>query len=142
MHKSIWVTKTTVEQINSWAHNSLLSHLGIVFTEMTDDSLTATMPVDHRTKQPLGILHGGASCVLAETVGNAAANYCVDVNNKTCVGLEINVNHIRAVQSGIVTGIAKPLHIGRTTQVWEIRIYNEGKQLTAVSRLTVAVLDK
>lgn len=100
------------------------------------------MPVDHRTKQPLGILHGGASCVLAETVGNAAANYCVDVNNKTCVGLEINVNHIRAVQSGIVTGIAKPLHIGRTTQVWEIRIYNEGKQLTAVSRLTVAVLDK
>lgn len=142
MHKSIWVTPTTVEEINQWGKNSLLGHLGIVFTEMGPDFLTATMPVAAHTKQPLGILHGGASCVLAETVGNAAANYCVDVHKKTCVGLEINVNHIRSVRSGLVTAIAKPLHLGRTTQVWEIRIQNEANQLVAVSRLTVAVLDK
>lgn len=90
----------------------------------------------------MGILHGGSSCALAETVGSAAANYCIDQNTKLCVGLEINVNHVRTVQSGVVEAIAKPLHLGKTTQIWDIKIYNEKKQLVSVSRLTMAVIEK
>ena len=90
----------------------------------------------------MGLLHGGASCALAETVGSAAANYCVDQTTTVCVGLDININHIRPVKLGTVTGIAKPLHLGKTTQVWEIKIYNEGRQLVSVSRLTMAVIEK
>ncbi len=132
----------TVEEINQRAKHSLSDHLGIEFTEIGDEHLSATMPVDQRTMQPMGILHGGASCALAETVGSAAANYCVDQKEKVCVGLDININHLRPVRSGLVTGIAKPLHIGKTTHVWEIKIYNEEKSLVSVSRLTMAVVEK
>jgi 1,4-dihydroxy-2-naphthoyl-CoA hydrolase len=140
--KPIWTVPVTVEEINRRCRNTLSDHLGIEFTEIGDDHLAARMPVDHRTKQPMGILHGGASCALAETVGSAAANFCVDPEKKTCVGLDININHIKPVQTGSVTAIARPFHLGRTTQVWDIKIYDEGNRLIAVSRLTVAVIGK
>ena len=142
MQKPIWLMPVTVDEINRRGKNTLSDHLGIEFTEIGDEHLCATMPIDQRTIQPMGIMHGGASCVLAETVGSAAANYCVDQKNKVCVGLDINVNHIRSVRSGFVTGIARPFHIGKSTQVWEIKILDEQKQLVAVSRLTLAVIDK
>lgn len=100
------------------------------------------MPVDHRTKQPYGLLHGGASVVLAETLGSVAAHCCVDADKQFCVGLEINANHLRSVREGFVYGTAQPLHIGKKTQVWEIRITNESHQLVCISRITIAVLDK
>ena len=139
---SIWFTPFTLEEINERAKDSLSEHLGIAFTEMGPDFLTATMPVASTTRQPMGVLHGGASCALAETVGSAAANYCVNQEEKLCVGLEINVNHLRAVRSGTIRAVAKPFHLGGTTQVWEIKIYNEAELLIAVSRLTMAVLAK
>ncbi len=143
MSKPIWKTPITLEEVNRRAKNSLSDHLGIEFTDVGDEHLTATMPIDHRTIQPMGVMHGGASCALAETVGSAAANYCVDQTEKVCVGLDININHIRAVRSGgVVTGIARPLHLGNTTQVWEIKIFNELKQLVSISRLTMAVIGK
>jgi len=139
----IWITPISVEEINKRARSTLSEHLGIEFTEVGDDHLTATMPVDSRTCQPMGILHGGASCALAETVGSAAANYCIDAKEKVCVGLDINANHLRPVRVGSkIVGVAKPLHLGKTTQVWEIKIYNESKQLVSVSRLTMAVLNR
>lgn len=142
MGKPIWALPVTTDEINRRAKNTLSDHLGIEFIEIGDDHLTAAMPIDQRTIQPMGILHGGASCVLAETVGSAAANYCVDQNTKVCVGLDININHIRSVRSGHVEGVAKPLHIGKSTHVWEIKIYNEQKELIAVSRLTMAVIER
>ena len=120
----------------------MIAHLGIVFTEMGDDYLKATMPVDHRTLQPFGLLHGGASVVLAETLGSTAASCCVDLEKQICVGIEINANHIRSVRQGTVTGIARPLHLGRRTQVWHIHIHDEQDRLVAVSRLTLAVVDR
>ncbi len=117
-------------------------HLDIIYTAIGDDFLEGTMPVDHKTKQPYGLLHGGASVVLAETLGSLAANLCVNPNTHACVGLEINANHLKAVRSGRVTGRANAIHIGTKTQVWEIRIYNEGGGLVCISRLTVAVIDK
>lgn len=118
----------------------MMEHLGIVFTEIGDDYVKATMPVDHRHHQPYGLLHGGASVSLAESLGSVAAHMTVDSEKFHTVGLEINANHIRSVRSGIVTGIARPLHTGKSTQVWEIRITNEQDQLTCVSRLTVAII--
>lgn len=139
----IWITPLSLDEINKRARNTLCDHLGIEFTEVGDDHLTASMPVDERTCQPMGILHGGATCALAETVGSAAANYCIDQSQKVCVGLDINANHLRPVRSGsIIHAVAKPLHLGKTTQVWEIKIYNESKQLISVSRLTMAVIGK
>lgn len=108
--------------------------------EIGDDYLVATMPVDHRTQQPFGLLHGGASVALAESMGSVGSHLCIDVARYYCVGLEINANHIRAVRSGQVKGVARPLHIGRRTQVWDIRIYDEQERLVCVSRLTLAVL--
>lgn len=122
--------------------NSLIDHLGIKFMKVEEDALHATMPVDAKTMQPMQILHGGATAALAETVANAAANFCVDFSKQVCVGLELNVNHIKSVQAGFVTAIARPLHLGRTTQVWDIRIYNDQNRLTAASRLTVAILER
>lgn len=116
---------------------NLCTHLGIEITEVGHDYLVGTMPVDHRTIQPMGLLHGGASVVLAETLGSIAANLCCEEGHY-CVGLEINANHIKAVQYGIVTGTCHPLHIGRNTQVWEIKIRNDKQQLTCVSRITMA----
>lgn len=122
--------------------NTIVNQLGIEFIEIGNDYLKARMPVDHRTHQPLGIMHGGASCVLAESVGSIAANYCVDSKTHYCVGLSINTNHIRSVRSGFVIGTAKPFHLGRTTQVWEIDIVDEQGKLISLTRLTMAVLTK
>ena len=138
----MWIQRPSLEILNHFSQKSLIHHLGIEFIEVGDQFLRAKMPVDQRTMQPYRLLHGGASCVLIETTANAAANFCVDPEHKVCVGLEINVNHIKAVHSGVVFSIAEPLHIGRMTQVWNVRIYNEHEKLTAVGRLTVAVIDK
>jgi 1,4-dihydroxy-2-naphthoyl-CoA hydrolase len=119
-----------------------VSHLGIRYTEVGDDFLSATMPVDQRTKQPAGILHGGASVALAETLGSTGANLVVDRDKQLCVGLEINANHVRAMREGEVKGTARPLHLGGTTQVWEIRISDSQDRLVCISRITMAVLDR
>ncbi|HLB52960.1 MAG TPA: hotdog fold thioesterase [Chlamydiales bacterium] len=138
----IWTTPITLEELNERAKNSLSDHLGIQFTKIDDHSLTATMPVDFRTLQPVGILHGGASAALAETIGSAAGNYCVDQEKFICVGLELNINHLRMIKSGIITAITTPLHLGKKTQVWEIKITDTNSKLIAISRLTLMVIPK
>jgi len=120
----------------------MVEHLGIKFIEIGPDYLKATMPVDHRTKQPMGLLHGGASVALAETMGSVGATVCIDLNEKYAVGLEINANHIKSARSGNVTGTARPIHLGKATQVWSIEIHNDENQLVAVSRITMAILDR
>lgn len=142
MNTSIWITPANIEEINRYCKNTLAGHLNIQFTEIGDAHLTAIMPVNSIHLQPMGIMHGGASCVLAETVGSVAANLCVDQTTKACVGLDININHIRPVRSGILKAIAKPFHVGKTTQVWEIQIRNENQKLVAISRLTVSVIER
>ncbi len=137
---TIWQCELTLLLVNDRNKNTMFDHLGIEFTEVGEDYLTARMPVDHRTKQPLGIMHGGASCVLAESVGSTAANFCVDLTSHYCVGLDINTNHIRSIRDGVVYGTARPFHLGKSTQVWGIDIVNEQKQLISVNRLTMAVL--
>ena len=139
---NIWKSEISLLKLSEYRKNTMIEFLGIEFTEIGDDYLVARMPVDHRTKQPLGIMHGGSSCVLAETVGSTAANYCVDANKFYCVGLDINTNHIKSIREGYVIGKAKPYHIGRSTQVWAIEIKNEQDQLISVNRLTMAVLAK
>jgi uncharacterized protein (TIGR00369 family) len=136
----IWKTALDLKDANERSKNTMAEYLGIEFIEMGDDYLVARMPVDHRTKQPIGIMHGGASCVLAETVGSTAANYCVDINTHYCIGLDINTNHIRSMREGFVIGTAKPFHIGRSTHVWAIEIKDEAGQLVSINRLTMAVL--
>ena len=138
----IWVEKIDIAAADARSANTLLSQLGIEFTEVGDNFLRAKMPVDHRTHQPLGIMHGGASCVLAESVGSTAANYCVDQSQYYCVGLDINTNHIRSIQRGYVIATATPYHLGRTTQVWNIEIHDEKGRLISINRLTMAVLNK
>lgn len=120
----------------------MVTHLGIEFIRIGDDFIEAKMPVDKRTHQPMGLLHGGASVVLAETLGSVAATCCIDMSQQYCVGLDINANHIKSVREGFVTGITKPVHIGKRTHVWEIRITNEQNELVCVSRITMAVIDK
>ncbi|MFZ6025268.1 MAG: hotdog fold thioesterase [Bacteroidota bacterium] len=138
---SIWFHQAlTIADIQPLGKNTMGEHLGMVFTELGDDYLKATMPVDHRTKQPYGLLHGGASVALAETLGSVGAALTVDPEKMICVGQEINANHLRSVREGLVTGIAKPVHIGASSQVWEIKIYDEREKLVCISRLTVAVL--
>jgi 1,4-dihydroxy-2-naphthoyl-CoA hydrolase len=132
----------TVEFLNQWSRNTMAENIGIEFTLIGDDYLEAKMPVDHRTHQPLGLLHGGASVALAETMGSVAASLCLDTTKQFCVGLDINANHLRSVRSGFVKGITKPIHIGKKTQVWEIRITNEANEMVCISRITMAVLDK
>ena len=138
----IWFKPFSVEDLNAYQQQTLVSHLGIRYTEVGDDFLSAVMPVDQRTKQPAGILHGGASVALAETLGSTGANLVVDRDKQLCVGLEINANHVRAMHEGSVRGTARPLHIGGTTQVWEIRISDDKDRLVCVSRITMAVLDR
>ncbi|SNR94824.1 1,4-dihydroxy-2-naphthoyl-CoA hydrolase [Belliella buryatensis] len=116
--------------------------LDIQFTKIGEDFLEATMPVNSRTKQPLGLLHGGANVVLAETLGSVAATLTIDKEKQYCVGLEINANHIKAVRDGMVRGITKPIHLGKKTQIWEIKIYTESGDLSCISRITMAVIDK
>lgn len=139
---SIWQVAMKIEDLEARSQNSMAEYLGIQFVEFGDDFLIARMSVDHRTKQPLGIMHGGASCVLAETVGSTAANCCVDQTKYYCVGLDINTNHIRSIKEGDVFGKATPFHIGRSTQVWSIEITNAKNQLISVNRLTMSVLNR
>jgi 1,4-dihydroxy-2-naphthoyl-CoA hydrolase len=138
----IFRQNTTLEELNKWSVNTLAGQLGIEFTTIGDDFLEAKMPVDNRTRQPMGLLHGGASVALAETMGSVAAMLCVDHTTQFCVGLEINANHLKGARDGIVKGVTKPIHIGKKTQVWEIRISNERDELVCISRITMAVLDK
>lgn len=138
---AIWLQTSSLEKLNERNANTLIEHLDIRFTEIGEDYLKAEMPVDHRTVQPLGLLHGGASVALAETLGSIAANLMVDRTKKVCLGLEINANHLKSAKSGKVIGTARPFHIGSSTQVWSIEIRNEEGQLTCISRITMAVLD-
>lgn len=137
---SIWFRKPTLEEANQFFDTTILGVLGIYFTDIGDDYIKGTMPVDTRTHQPFGILHGGASVVLAESLGSFAANYCVDAQKFYCVGLDINANHLRSVRGGLVTGTARPIHLGKSTQVWEIKINDDADKSVCVSRLTMAVL--
>lgn len=137
---SIWKKPVDLAELNRLGENTLLSTLGMQLTAVGDDWLQGTMPVDARTHQPFGLLHGGASVALAETLGSMAALLTLDTRESMAVGLEINANHLKAVRSGVVTGTAKKLHLGRATQVWEIRIENEAGQLTCVSRITMAIV--
>ena len=143
---SIFTVPITPEEVNASqiVEGQMARHLGIEITAIGPDSMTASMPVDHRTIQRIGILHGGASLALAETVGSIAASYCVDRDRFIIVGQEINANHIRSVRNGegSVHATAKPLHLGKTSQVWDIRIVNDAGKLVCVSRFTVAVLEK
>lgn len=127
------------EHLNELSHDTAIAALGIVFTEVGPDFLRGTMPVDDRTRQPYGLLHGGASVLLAETLGSSAGNLCVP-EGSVCVGIEINANHVRGVRDGLVTGTARAIHVGGRTQVWEIRIEDERGRLACVSRLTLAVV--
>jgi 1,4-dihydroxy-2-naphthoyl-CoA hydrolase len=136
---SIWNTQVTLEQLHCVRANTMAEHLDIRVTAIGDDYIQATMPVDHRTHQPYGLLHGGASVTLAETIGSIGAHLAAPVGSQV-VGLEINANHLRSVREGLVTGTARPLHIGRTTQVWDIRIVDAAEQPVCISRLTMAVL--
>lgn len=138
---AIWFKQNTLSEVQQRGIDTMIEHLGITITEVGENFLKGTMTVDHRTVQPMGILHGGASVALAETLGSLAANLVVDSENKYCVGLDINANHIRAASKGFVTGVAKPLHIGSSTQVWSIEITDEENRLVCISRLTMAVLD-
>lgn len=130
---------TTVDALNASCRNTAMDALGIVFTEIGEDFVRGTMPVDARTHQPYGLLHGGASVLLAETLGSSAGNLCVG-DDTMVVGIEINANHLAGAREGVVTGTARPLHIGRSTQVWEIRIEDAQARLVCVSRLTLAVV--
>ncbi|MFT6732731.1 MAG: 1,4-dihydroxy-2-naphthoyl-CoA hydrolase [Polaribacter sp.] len=137
----VWKRNIDLEEINSHRKNTLVDTLGIEVIDFGDDYLCAKMPVDHRTHQPMGILHGGASVSLAETVGSIAATMAVDKNHY-CVGLEINANHLKSTKSGYVHATATPIHIGRSTQVWDIKIVNDSDQPVCVARLTMAVLKR
>lgn len=139
---SIWKTPIDMQSIAESRNNTLVELMGIEFTEHGTDFLSGRMEVDHRTHQPYGIMHGGASCVLAETLGSIAGNHCLDYQKEFCVGLDINTSHIRMVKSGWVTGTAKPIHLGNTTQIWEIRIVDESDRLVSITRLTLAVLKR
>jgi len=138
----IFTKNLSLDFLNKLAEDTMTSHIGITFTEVGDDYIAAVMPVDNRTKQSYGMLHGGANVVLAETLGSVAANFTVDTDRQYCVGLEINANHLKSARDGYVRGIARPVHLGKKTQVWEIKIYNPQDQLTCISRITMAVLDK
>lgn len=138
----IWKVMPSAEHMKMFPTKSMGDHIGLEFVDFGPEHITARMPVDHRTMQPFGLLHGGASCVLAETVGSVASAFCIDINKQYAVGLEINANHLRGVTGGYVYGTARPIHIGRSTHVWDIRIEDENKKLVCISRLTMAVKDK
>lgn len=136
---SIWKSEASIDDMTALSKNTLVTHMGIEYLEIGEDFIRASMPVDQRSVQPMGILHGGASVVLAETLGSTAANLAVEPGHY-CVGLDINANHIRSARSGLVYGVTRPIHLGRTTQVWAIEIHDEQERLVCVSRLTMAVL--
>lgn len=138
----IFKENLSLDFLNEWSRNTMVEHLGIRFTALGEDYLVATMPVNEKTKQPLGLLHGGANVVLAETLGSVAATLTVDQKTQYCVGLEVNANHLKAVKAGEVKGIVRPIHLGKKTQVWEIKIYTQEEQLSCISRITMAILTK
>lgn len=143
MRDAIWFNKElSIAELTALCDQTIAEVLGLKFSEAGSNYIKATMPVDHRTHQPYGLLHGGASCVLAETLGSIASAHVIDPEKFICVGIEINANHIRSVRSGLVTGITTPIHIGASTHVWDIKIYDEREKLVCVSRLTVAILKK
>jgi 1,4-dihydroxy-2-naphthoyl-CoA hydrolase len=139
---SIWRSLRTVEELNGNRAGTLIENLGILFTEIGDDFVRATMPVDTRTVQPFGLLHGGASVALAETLGSMGAAMCVDAAEYQVVGQEINANHVRAARSGLVTGTARAVHLGGRTHVWSIEIVNDVQKLVCISRITMAVIKR
>lgn len=139
---SIWRSLQTVEELNGNRPGTLIENLGILFTEIGDDFVRGTMPVDTRTVQPYGLLHGGASVALAETLGSMGAAMCVDADEYQVVGQEINANHVRAARSGLVTGTARAVHLGGRTHVWSIEIVNDAKKLVCISRITMAVIKR
>ena len=138
---SIWQSPRSLEDLNSNRSGTLIGHLGILFTEIGDDFVRGTMPVDARTVQPYGLLHGGASVALAETLGSMGASMSI-ADEYQCVGQEINANHVRAARSGLVTGTARAVHLGGRTHVWSIEIVNEAQKLVCISRLTVAIIKR
>lgn len=138
----IWYTDVKIEVLTALSSKGMTKHLGIELVEIGDDYLKAKMPVDDRTRMPRGLLHGGASCVLAETVGSVASALCVDPEKYVIAGLEINANHLRGIKEGFVIATARPFHIGRTTHVWDVRIEDEAtKKMICISRLTVAIIN-
>ena len=137
---AIWHEKPTLEKLRDFSKETLIEHIGIEYLEIGEDYIKARMPVDKRTIQPYGILHGGASLVLAETLGSVAATLCVDIKKERCVGLDINANHVRSVSTGYVYGVTRPIHTGRTTHIWEIIISDQENNLICVSRLTLAIV--
>lgn len=139
---SIWKNSVDLKHLNGLSANTMGEALDMRFTEVGDDYLKATMPVDDRTRQPYGLLHGGASAALAETIGSVASSLCIDIEKQICVGIELNCNHIRGKKEGLVTATATPLHIGASTHVWDIKIHDEREKLICVSRLTMAILKK
>lgn len=143
MGEIIWFDKDLqINDIQSYGDNNLGAHLGMAFAELGPDYLKGTMPVDHRTRQPYGLLHGGASVALAETLGSVASALVVDHSKFMCVGLEINANHVRSARNGFVTGTCTPVHLGKSTHVWDIRIHDERDKLVCISRLTVAIIKR
>lgn len=138
---AIWYQPVSLEEINASAENGAAGHVGIEFIEAGDDYLVARMPVDHRTRQKYGILNGGASCLLAESLGSHASSLCLDSGRQYCVGLDINANHIRSVSEGWVHGTTRPIHLGRSTHVWEILIRDQRDRLVCISRLTMMIKD-
>ncbi len=141
--RTIWKNvNISLDTLNEMCKDTMIGRQGIEFTEIAKDHLRATMPVDERNMQPFGILHGGASAVLIETIGSVASTLVVDYKQKACVGLSLNVNHLRAVSKGYVHAVAYPLHTGRSTHVWDVKLFNDEDKLVAVGRMTVAVIDK
>jgi len=138
----IWTKKPSLEMLKKISANTMVEHIGMEFTEVGDDYLIAKMPVDHRTKQPAGLLHGGASAAMAETLGSVASVMCLSSDQKMPVGIEINANHLKSATSGFVTGKVSPIRVGQSLHVWNIEIHNEKNDLVCVSRLTVMIVDK
>ncbi len=140
MNKTIWHSINTLDQLNQRGLGTMAQHLDIQFTEIGPDYLSATMPVDEKTRQPLGILNGGATCALAETVASTAANYCIDIKKYYCVGQSIHAHHLRPVSAGCVTAIAKPIHLGKKSQVWDIDVFSDQQKKICAVRMIMAVL--
>lgn len=138
----IWTQKPSLEVIQKMCANTMCETLGMVFTDIGDDSITATMPVNQHTKQPAGLLHGGASVALAESLGSIASALCLKSNDKMPVGIEINANHLKSATSGLVTGRCRPIRVGQSLHVWNIEIHNEKNELVCVSRLSVMIVDR
>jgi 1,4-dihydroxy-2-naphthoyl-CoA hydrolase len=138
----IWFKEPTVSELNKLCENTLVSHMDIKIEEVSDNTLTGSMPANETTQQPFGILHGGANCVLAETLGSIAANMVCDPKTHHAVGLNINTSHVKAVRNGRVKGVATPVHLGKTTHVWNIKTFNESDQLTSETQLTMMIVER